>query len=394
MLEALHNKLYGQLFYGVEVTSFIDDDLAFQMTALKAIKGELNIVGLSDQIKFEKNNKKKVKAGLVVNTEQVLNRVSTRLAGNIEQSIDQLFPNIDISQFYYQRHNFQEQQFISICRKKHVNEIVEVLKKMNIYVCDICLGNSLVSVLKDFSTIESLTTSNASIDLKNELVIEKRNDIKTKIYSIEGLDVNNLHMLSFLAAVNQSLSLFDTENNLIQLVKSSHEEYKQYLIFHYSLRSAVVVVLMVLMVNFYFFNFYHNYLNSNTIVENGTLKKTYASLKAEVNQKDRLINQILQNQSSSISHFINDIVKTLPTNIQLSVIAFQPLRKSIKKDKPIEIDKNEIIIKGDLSENESLSNWTRNLENLEWVKKITIIRFEAIENSNKHQFELSIKMTK
>ncbi|QSS96295.1 hypothetical protein [Psychroflexus sp. ALD_RP9] len=392
MLEALHTKLYGQLFYGVEVTSFIDDDLVFQMTALKAIKGELNIVGFSDQIKFEKNNKKKVKANLVVNTVQVLNRVSTRLAGNIEHSIDQLFPNLDISQFYYQSYNYEGQQFISICRKKHIDGIVAALKKMNINVDNICLGNTVVSVLKEFSSIESLTTSNARINLKNVLEIEKRDNIKTKLYSIEGIDINNFYMLSFLAAANQSLSLFDTENNLDHLLKFSHEEHKQYLIFYYGLRSSVITILMILMVNFYYFNSYYDDVSNNPNVENESLKKTYASLKAEVNQKDKLINQILQNQSSSTSQIINDLIKTLPATIQLSAIAFQPLSKSIKKGKPIELASGKVVIKGETNVNGSFTTWNTSLENLDWVNNVTITKFQAVEKSGNHQFELKIQM--
>lgn len=392
MLEAFHTKISSQLYYGIEVTSFKDGELVFNLAALKAFKGELNLESFRDEKNYKVDNKKTINACLVVNTEQVLSRVSTQPSGNVEQNIDQLFPNLEVNQFYYQSHDYQGQKFISISRKSHIDAIVEALEKLSIYVNDICLGNTIVSVLDKFSTLKSLTTSNASIYIENGLSVKKQNDLTTETYTIEGIDVPNLHVLSFLGAVHQNLSLFDSENNLSDIVKSSHDEYKQYLIFYYGIRSAVAILLLALMVNFYYFNSYYDYVSNNPNVENESLKTTFANLKAEVDQQDKLINQILQNQSSSTSQIINDVIKTLPANIELSVIAFQALRKSIKKGKPIELNLGEVIIKGDTRENESFATWNTALENLNWVKNVTITKFDAIENSDKHQFELKIQM--
>lgn len=392
MLEGLHTKLSGHLYYGIEVTSFKEDDIEYFITVLKASKEELNLEFFGDHKTFFNDKNKTLKACLIVNTEQVLSRELDQPQANIEQSIESLFPNVDLNNFYYQSHLHQSKQYLSIVRKKHIDTIVEKLQSHEIYVSKIGLGNTIVSCLEQFSNLKRFSTSNAEISLDKNLDIKKQSETILSKFDIQGIEVSNLHLLSFLGAVNEHQSIFEVDDNLGIISDSSTEEYKYYLIFYYGLRSAVVFLLMVLMINFFYFNSYYDYVNSNENSENKPLISSYNNLKSQVEQLDKLTTQILQNQSSSTSFLFNDIIKILPSNIQLSEIAFQPLKKKIKKDKPIELHESEIIIKGETENSESFAYWNNNLEQLDWVNKVVITEFDAVENSRNHNFEIKIQL--
>ncbi len=394
MLQALHTKFSGNLYHGIEVTGLYDNKLSYYLTSLKASKNELLLEHLTDDEHFFKLKKGTINACLIINTDQVLSRKTAQSSNEIKQIVEGSFPNLDLDQFYYQSHKLQDQQFVSIARRNHIDAIVKNLANKNIYVSNIILGNTIAFSLEKFSRLKQVKTSNSLVTWEEDMNIHKQEDLEPVDYSIENIEIPNTHILSFLGAIDQHSSHFEADDNLASIIEPYNKEYKHFIIFYYGIRSAVALLLITLMLNFYYFNKYYDFISNNPKVNNEDLKNTYTKLKSQVDQQNKLINQILYDQTSSTSYVVNDIIKTLPANTQLSEIAYQPPERSIKKNKPVELNLGEITIKGDTGNNDNFAYWNNDLEQMEWVENVTIVEFNTKDNSDRQKFELKIEMNK
>ena len=397
MLDKLFNQLKGDLSYGIEVTDFDDKNIKYVLTALKTEKKELNLDSFYTQDSFDLPKQKKIQAGLVINTNQVLIKTIQKKQTTAKQTAEVAFPNIDIKNFYFQSHSYQNKHFIALIRKTQVDNLVVQFEKKGIYISDIILGHSIISCLNKISDIETIFTSNAKVIISSgDLSIKKVENLNRENYNLQGIDVDNTQILSFLSAVDNALNIFKSESNFDILLDNNRKEFKNYLVFFYGFRAGIILLLLALMVNFYFFNNYYDYVNQNQGLKsaNQSLKATQDSLKTKVEQLDKLTAQILQNQSSLSSYYINDVIRVLPENINLSEVAFQPLEKRIRPNKPIELMQNYLVIKGQAQQDENFILWNNALENLKWVDQLTITKFDALENKNQNKFELKLIFTK
>ena len=144
------------------------------------------------------------------------------------------------------------------------------------------------------------------------------------------------------------------------------------------------------MISFLFFSSYTSKINTLTdqLNVNETYKSTILKLSDDVQKKERLINDFSLTSSKS-SWYIDRIGISVPPSILLSNIQFQPLTKSIKKDKEIIIHEHLITIKGKSSNSNDFSNWISELEQKEWIQKV-IIQGYGTGKKTITQFELLI----
>ncbi|MBB1489849.1 hypothetical protein H4O21_24910, partial [Oceanospirillum sp. D5] len=103
-------------------------------------------------------------------------QVLTKIIGNKRVQIDDKniissgFPNIDISNFYYEIISSEDTNLISICRKSHVDEIIQRYISNKLNVIDFSLGNSKISSAIEFIEEPNFYTSNAMIELSNQTI--------------------------------------------------------------------------------------------------------------------------------------------------------------------------------------------------------------------------------
>ncbi len=89
------------------------------------------------------------------------------------------------------------QYFVSICRKKYVDEIIKQYKKEEIYVIDFSLGNLVVTQLLSYIKESKLQNSNTTLLIENKEIKEiiKIDAEIQKVYNINDLEVNNNSVL-------------------------------------------------------------------------------------------------------------------------------------------------------------------------------------------------------
>ena len=327
---------------------------------------------------------------LVFNNEKVLSKNVPVVSKNNTEVLQTAFPNIVISDFYFQILATTKKSFISLIRKESVDEAVVKLKEQGISVIDFSLGNlgvaSLVPVFKE----KSLSTSNAKITLDEAKIatIEKGN-INDSQYEINSLEVSNNETLSLAGIISYYLDnpISSIHNELVNQYKNKH-------FFNLGLKVGLGFILSILLINFLFFNHYRGELEiiSGELEIANTYKKQLTQIQEQVTLKQQLVESVNGASATTISMYIDEIGETTPKTVLLSLINYQPVIGIQKKEKPINFSKQLLVIEGTSKNDEDFSDWINNLEQKEWVDAIEIKTYgKGKKNTSSANFEFLIQ---
>ncbi|SFZ93381.1 hypothetical protein SAMN05428642_103101 [Flaviramulus basaltis] len=398
MLEALKTYLlYGNRFCGVELTSKNGEEIHYGIL-LKKTKKALDIeCGFNDTsietlaTKLPKNQA----VFLVVNNDQILTKQIESEQSNPENLVYGAFSNINLDDFYYEIISQGKTHLISICRKTYLDALISDYKTKGIPIINMSLGNLVASGISKFTAYESLFTSNARVSFENNKIaaIEKTEIKACESYDINGLQVNNNQVLSFAGALDFVLHHFESISNLNNIKHDLKGDYSQSRYSGQFLKMGLVFILGILLINFFVFNHYFNEVNTlqQTSQVNKTTKEKLLKLDGAVNKSQKMVDDMLKSSASKSSFYINDIVQGLPNSILLSELNYQPLTKSIKKDKPIELNQNTMMISGESNNSDSFSKWIADLEAMQWIDNIEIVSYEDLSKSSS-KFSLKLNM--
>ena len=125
---------------------------------------------------------------------------------------------------------------------------------------------------------------------------------------------------------------------------------------------------------------------------NSNQKELLLQLQKTVAKKEQLIKDVQQSSSSKSSYYIDQIIQTLPKEIGLDELEYQPLVKAIKEDQEIEFEVNTIVIQGKTNETRILSQWISDLEQLVFVTNLAISDFQKLEDSKNSGFRLNLEI--
>jgi len=387
---------YGNRFCGIEHTSKKSEDI-IHATLLKKTKSEVDIEAcfLEKSIKnIAGKLPKNQHVYLVINDDQVLTKSLKNEQNEGINLVNNAFPNINISDFYFEIIHQDKISFISICRKEYIDKLINKYYDNNIHVISFSLGHSILSNTINYIENGSIFTSNANVLTDNNFI--KTIDYVEQMqheedYNINGLNISSLYLLSLSGALLGFLNNFASTINYQDKKSSLLNTYNQTRFFNQFLKIGLAFILGVLLINFLFFNFYYNQVNSLSEISqlNQTTKTNIIKLKEQVNKAQKTTEDLLKSNASKSSFYTNAIVNSLPNSILLSDINYQSLKKNIKPDKPIELNLNTIIVSGESNNSSQYSEWIVFLENMSWVEKVTV---ETYNDSKSLTSSFSIKI--
>lgn len=387
MLDRLRTYLYfGNRYCGVEHALEGEMEVLYA-TALKKSKKTIDIADSFKAVSIDELQKvlpKKHPVSLVVNNGQVLSKQVESEQSNAIKIVNAAFPNINLEDFFYEVCSQGKIHYVSLCRKVYIESLIAGYKALGIPIIQVSLGNSLVFGIRDFLDGE-VCTSNACVSINNGSItaIEKQTNVTTIDHDINGLLVNNNHILSLSAALNVALQRFSSMTNLDAFVQSLSDGYLQSRFNTQLLKIGGLFILGLLLINFLFFNHYFNAVNAlqqNSQV-NQTTKQKVLELGEQVGKSQKMVEDLLKGNGSKSSFYVNAIVQSLPESVLLSELDYQPLLKRIKVDKPIEIDRSIILISGTSNQSQSFSKWMAALEAFDWIDKVSVLGYEDISET-------------
>jgi len=144
---------YGNTFCSVEHTIGKDAVEVFNVLKIKKSKKEIAISNKeqfnSKDALFQHLNTQK-HAFIVVNNQQVLLKKIENSISDSEKVAKSAFPNIKISDFYYEILQNKEHSFVAICRKEYIDRVIKEYQSHDIYIIDFSLQNLVIKVLIPF----------------------------------------------------------------------------------------------------------------------------------------------------------------------------------------------------------------------------------------------------
>jgi hypothetical protein len=388
MLKKIKTYLkYGTHFCGIEHTIFNGENVIYGTIFIKS-KKTVDIESFFNEYSIENTIaklSKKQHIFLVINDDNILTKRIESEQTELEKLVHNAFPNINLEDFVYEVLTQHNNHFISICRKEYVEELISNYKNFGGFVINISLGNTLASSIVQYIKEETLLSSNANIVLKdNEIIsIERREVESIANYDINGLKINSTQVLSSAAALAEILQNFNPRTNFNVLKKSIREDYLQSRFFSQFLKFSLIFILSLLLVNFLVFNHYFNEVHTLQQISqlNQSTKQKIMDLNVHVNKTQKMADDMLKSNSSKSSFYTNSIIQGLPNSILLSELIYQPVIKRIKAGQSIETNINTIIISGESNNREQFSKWIRDLEAIEWIKKVEISNYEDVSKS-------------
>lgn len=322
---------------------------------------------------------------LVINNENVLTKKVDSNQLDDLKLVNKAFPNLNINDFYYEVLNFENNHFVFICRKEYVDNLIEQYSKLNISIINVSLGNALVPSIRGFINSDSIQTSNNLLQFNDGVLTGVENMVSGDLrdYDINGLKVSSHQLLSFAGALNVVIPNQETSSNFETKTQFLKEEYNHKRFFNQFLKFALSFIFGMLFINFFVFNKYFNKVNDLQQLSqvNRSSKGKFLSLKEKVDKTEKMVSDILKNNASKSSFYVNNIIQSIPNSVLLSELDFQPLTKNIKSEQEIEIEKHSIIVSGQSNNSELYSQWIATLENKSWVSSIDLMDYTSTTKS-------------
>lgn len=396
------NIIYGTTYYALEHIG-VNQDARINILIAKKRKGELIVVDKRNvsQIENVKEYNKKLKnAHLIINNNQVLQKkIDTIQMPSDVVLVNQAFPNIDLKAFYYQIIRAKTKTYVYICRKEYVDTLIQNYEDQGIFITKWSVGNtSIVSLLPLFKEESIIQTPQSIIFIDNGEIRSidriETGSYQNEYYDVEGIKIEGIYIntLGAIVATLGGVSKDIVFTNFEEKEASQQSYFKQHRLFAIGLPVAIGILLLIFLVNFLFYNHYYtkvNYLNeiggSNVLQKELLIKKD-----SIVDQKQKLFEDVIASASSSSSYFIDRVIGEMPSTILLDQLQYHPLLKKVRKNKPIIVQENTLIIRGETTVNNDLSEWISTLEEFDFIESVSIGNLEKKGKNTTFSIEILI----
>lgn len=382
--------------YVVEYAS-LQEETIYALTKAKIVSGELSI---DHQIAGNTIEELTSTIGhkpltLIVNTNKVLTR-KVAINTKTTQILSDAFPNLVLEDFYYQIYTTSQHAFVSVVRKEYVHSIIQEFKKNKITITNFIIGPIHISGVLKFLEVNEIDLLGYKIIVaqqSNEVTkIQPFSETTNKVYEIENQEIKSSNLLGVSVLIKQLLGTV-FEGNIQDKNKKLKKEYAENQFFKNALIYGVGALLSLLLINAFVFN--RKFSEIQLLQEEAQVfnshKKRLKEKKETIKSKEAIVQSILNTGFSKSSFFANQIIQIIPKSILLEQFSYQPLLRSIKKNKRIEIEENGLEIKGISNHKEEFNTWLKQLENFVFVTNVIIEEYGVVKGKEA-SFEIRLNL--
>ncbi|MGX1931325.1 hypothetical protein [Flagellimonas sp. 2504JD4-2] len=399
MINALKTYIEkGRVFHGIEVYG-AENALKFQFLEAQVKKKELIV---SKQCRADTISELQSIAQystpihVAYNTADVITKIAQQQAVlNGRGAVEQLFPGLNFENFYYQITQLNGKQVVCIVKKDALETFLSQLKEMKLQVVGLSLGISTMENVENHIEQDTVYTHSEKIVFNHDsiegLSISKSDIQSAIVYSINGLYIESTFLLSF-SGVLSFLSPSGKDNtNLEDIVQHLRSEFKNNRTFSLLLRTSLIFILLLLLSNFLAFNSYFTKVEAarEKLAIDNEARKSLILVRERVESKEKKVEAVLSTSNSRTSFYLDRLASSVPPNILLTELQYQPLKKPMQVSKPIELDVNTLLVMGTCSQSEAFSEWIHFLEALEWVKAVETMDYDY-RNATSSTFKIKI----
>lgn len=386
---------------GVEV-NFNDNGISFYYTLLKNKNNKLVLTEtgqIKDNLELPKSIvKNKIPLVVILNGKGIILKkiFHSESPESTEEIIKQNLPAINPAEFYIQIYKQENQSgFIAVCRKEIANSLISDLNSKKYDVAELLIGAPSVIGLKPlWSNFNNLQTSTHSIEFTNGLAdnLTARLPGNENKIKIDDIIFSPLHTLGFAGGLAYLLKTPLVENNNTELenIAVSHIEKNK---FRLLLILFVAIAFLLAATNMIFYTSFfdkNNKLETELSVYQGKYEQINKLLNDYQNKKGLIENAGVLNKNK-LSEFADKIAKTIPDEVVLSEMYFNPKDEDIEsEDSLVKFKSNELILKGNCNKSLVINEWVNVLKMQKFIKDISLEKFSYNKEGILPNYEIKL----
>jgi hypothetical protein len=315
----------------------------------------------------------------------------------ITKLLQQYLPAVQPADFYIQFYKNQNQSgHLCICRKDQVNELIHLFtdhkqKPVSVYIGPLAI-NALAPLTKQLNFIYS---NQYCFELSEGYTqhIKLLESFDQPVNKIEDLEIVSKQVISFASAFTYLTRQIIHTSDDVEL-NELYTKHTHKLKLNFLLVSMVVFLFVISGINSILF--FQKFEEQQQLAVELNL---YESKNAQITQllesyqkKKTLIEQAGIFENKKIALFADKIAGSLPNEIVLRELNFNPEIEEIETDSLIGFKKNQLIIKGNCDKSFILNEWINVLKSQSFIKSVNLENF--IFNSEAHvpNFTLEIEI--
>ncbi|MFS4469595.1 hypothetical protein [Maribacter sp. 2210JD10-5] len=372
----------GFTYTGLEISESDNREVYF-LLELKRHKGELRITNKKEIDSLEEipmNVQKKYPVLLCINTSGILTKkVESSNSDNLEEIVNQAFPNIDLGNFYYEVIQLENNPIVSISRKELIDSTLKKLSDSKIKIAAFSLGISALKNVAPYLHKEEVLVSNRKVGIIDQsiLTVSAIESKYKELYNINGLELSSTYLLPF-AQILANLNPQNRNTNFGEVTDTLEWEFKNYRIFDQVLKFSLIFFIVLLLVNFFVYNSFHEKIGQlNAAVEATSSKKDELTfLDASVKRKQERVEALSKSSNSKATYYLDLFAQHVPTSIMLSEIKYRPLTKPVRENKPVLLQEGTLLVSGISKDVNDFSFWVEELEKQEWIGSVETLDYD------------------
>jgi Tfp pilus assembly protein PilN len=387
---------------GVECV-FADNGITYHYAVLQTRKNKIEIakqgttIDLNDVVAVAKKASAPlclVLSGKGIMLKKIMFSGSDAL--DLKDLMQQHLPAIPTTEFYTQFYqNETASGHIALCRKEQFDQLMEHVAKLKGEVANVYIGAAVCNALALVTaSYNRLTTSTQRLELSNGFLEESHpvGDTDSVNLSIDGLSVAPEQVLAFAAGFGylSRQEVYSTSNAELQKLPKQHSEkikVRMLLFFFIAILFVISGINSVL--------FFQKFEQNNTLEVELNLYESKNSqitkLLEEYQKKKSLIEQAGVFDHKKISVYADKIAASLPQDIVLREMYFNPEDGEAELDSLADFRQNELIIKGNCSKSLLLNDWVNVLKSQSFVKSVNLENYIFSSEGHLPNFVLKLR---
>ncbi len=281
----------------------------------------------------------------------------------------------NLDDFYFYELHQDEYSFVSVCRKKIIDEHIVQFEAKKYHILDIAIGPFIIYALRSFLSKSTIISNKTRLAFSEDTLInfETNTASEEQHYTIEDLEFNNKEIALF-AMVAQYHIQEEALSTEMPFLNKNRTDYT-----FFNATKAIGIIGLVLLLIAILFGHYtlERYQNLFTekkafITKFTEASNTVAMLEKEKKNKEDIVATSGLFHPKFLTQYFYEIGNSVQKNIKLSEINITPLTKKMRADKEIQFYKKQIHVKGITTNDSDFNHWITILTEKDWVQKIDI----------------------
>lgn len=315
---------------------------------------------------------------------------------DLKDLMQQHLPAIQVSEFYTQFYkNENGSGHIALCRKEQLNQLLTAFTQQKTEPANVYIGPAVCNALSVITaSYNRLTSSTLRLELSNGFLDESHplGDTDPVNLNIDGLSVAPAQIIAFAAgfAYLSRQEVYTSDNAEIERLPKQHAEKIKVRILLFFFIAILFVISGVNSVLFF-----QKFEEHTTLEVELNLYESKNSqitkLLEEYQKKKSLIEQAGIFDHKKISVYADKIAASLPHDIVLRELYFNPEDGEAELDSLADFRQNELIIKGNCSKSLLLNDWVNVLKSQNFVKSVNLENYIFSSEGHLPNFVLKLK---